>query len=845
MKRFISILIFLLAGFASKSTNYYSAPAGNDATGDGSIGFPWFSMTKPYNLMNPGDTLFMRDGTYAYTDQDQCYLVGNSGTSGSYIVIMSYPGETATITKGTGYTNNDLHWRGGVFLSANYVKLYKLIFTGFEHGTDPVTGFIWRGLYMENANFCIIEQCISHDNEYGFNLQDNSKGNLFLNCDAYNNWDINTGGGNADGFGWGYLTVNDVDTPNVARGCRSWWNGDDGFDGWHGDEVGGIVVLDSCWSWYNGYYKNTFNDAGNGEGFKAGGGDGGSSGVMNRYYQNCIGFHNRNKGFEQNNLKGNVTLYNCVSILNNNHGINLNENSSAHVIKNCVSVYNNGTQLFLNSESIAVSSNNSTNDGSSSSTNDATYADFSDADTSMASAHAQLSATRKSNGSLPDITFLHLDSGSDLIDAGTDVGISYEGSAPDRGAFEYSTVSVANTYYIATDGDDANPGTFAEPWATVEHITGNVSAGDLVYIRGGTYTSAEPATSFQKFQIYNLTGTASSYITIKNYPGETPIFDCSTTLGTNSTVIGVYISNCDYVRIEGLEVKDLAQDPSPTNSVIGLQVDGCYGVQVVGCSVHDIEGYGVYNFNSDSTHWYRCDVYKCGDVYTGWGDANGFNCTGGDASTDVTVEECRFWWCSDDGFDLFGIDGTFYIINNWSFWNGFEPGTFTPAGDGYGYKLGPAATDQSASPIRRYVWGNMAFGNLTGGFTQNSGQMKYELYNNMSYYNGTYGFTWIWHTGITQISMNNAAYGNDYDQDGSPIVGTFNTWNGGVTFNNSDIFSRDSSLATGPRGKNFKLPDIPFLRLTWSSDLIDAGNDVGLPFRGQEPPWLRKPPIGY
>jgi len=38
---------------------------------------------------------------------------------------------------------------------------------------------------------------------------------------------------------------------------------------------------------------------------------------------------------------------------------------------------------------------------------------------------------------LPDITFMHLAAGSDLIDGGTDVGQWYYGNAPDLGCFEY------------------------------------------------------------------------------------------------------------------------------------------------------------------------------------------------------------------------------------------------------------------------------------------------------------------------------------------------------------------------------------------------------------------------
>jgi hypothetical protein len=50
---------------------------------------------------------------------------------------------------------------------------------------------------------------------------------------------------------------------------------------------------------------------------------------------------------------------------------------------------------------------------------------------------SQLTLPRKADGSLPDVTFMHLVAGSDLIDVGMDVGLTYTGSAPDLGAFEY------------------------------------------------------------------------------------------------------------------------------------------------------------------------------------------------------------------------------------------------------------------------------------------------------------------------------------------------------------------------------------------------------------------------
>jgi len=45
-------------------------------------------------------------------------------------------------------------------------------------------------------------------------------------------------------------------------------------------------------------------------------------------------------------------------------------------------------------------------------------------------------APRKADGSLPDIPFMHLALGSDLIDGGVDLGLPFIGATPDLGAFE-------------------------------------------------------------------------------------------------------------------------------------------------------------------------------------------------------------------------------------------------------------------------------------------------------------------------------------------------------------------------------------------------------------------------
>ncbi|MFI1092603.1 hypothetical protein [Streptomyces sp. NPDC020917] len=91
------------------------------------------------------------------------------------------------------------------------------------------------------------------------------------------------------------------------------------------------------------------------------------------------------------------------------------------------------------------------------------------------------------------------------------------------------------TYYIATNGSDANPGTIGAPFKTLEHArdairalkarSGLPSGGVTVYLRGGRYTrtSTFALSAADK-------GTASAPITYSGYPGETVYLDGGKTI---------------------------------------------------------------------------------------------------------------------------------------------------------------------------------------------------------------------------------------------------------------------------------------------------------------------------
>jgi len=212
---------------------------------------------------------------------------------------------------------------------------------------------------------------------------------------------------------------------NTVRGCRMWWNSDDGIDTWNSQ---GKVVIENTWVFWNGFQPGTFASAGDGNGLKLGQVTN-VEGIYNRLITNCLIFQNKRNGITSNNNVGNFELYNNT-VYDNSYqnyttvsGINL-YNNGTYTVKNNISYANNGGNPY-NVVGTSNASNNSWDGGV-----NITDADFVSLDTQG------VTAARKEDGSLPDIDFLRLVSDSNLIDNGKDVGLPYNGSAPDLGAHE-------------------------------------------------------------------------------------------------------------------------------------------------------------------------------------------------------------------------------------------------------------------------------------------------------------------------------------------------------------------------------------------------------------------------
>ena len=136
------------------------------------------------------------------------------------------------------------------------------------------------------------------------------------------------------------------------------------------------------------------------------------------------------------------------------------------------------------------------------------------------------------------------------------------------------------SFYVATTGDDSNPGTEGAPWRTVQHAANTVRAGNTVYVRGGIY---------EELVSINASGDASNgFITFKSYPGETAVLDATTFTPTGRTGV-LTIQNKSYVRIEGFEIRNFRTSEHRL-APLGVNVIGSGShIELLKNNVHHIE----------------------------------------------------------------------------------------------------------------------------------------------------------------------------------------------------------------------------------------------------------------
>src|SRR5271163_198119 len=144
------------------------------------------------------------------------------------------------------------------------------------------------------------------------------------------------------------------------------------------------------------------------------------------------------------------------------------------------------------------------------------------------------------------------------------------------GAFGQRSAS----FYVSPTGNDANSGTQALPWRTVQHAADTARAGSTVNVRGGTYE--------ERVSI-NASGNANEgYITFRGYPGETAVLDAGHMVPEGRSGV-LTMHNKSYVRIEGLEIRNY-RTAEHRLAPLGISVMGSgKHIELLHNNVHHIE----------------------------------------------------------------------------------------------------------------------------------------------------------------------------------------------------------------------------------------------------------------
>ncbi len=418
-------LILVILGCASLTrAAIYVAPGGSDLN-QGTMDKPLKTIPKAVIKAAGGDTIFIRGGIHELT-ANVTIGADKSGTESRRSCLRGYPGERPLID-----CSKEALGSRGLTLKASWWHFRDFDLKGAGDNGLQITG--------SSGAFNLIENCTFYEcRDSGVQLSSGAHDNRFVNCDSYYNADP-PDYGDADGF----APKLDIGSGNSFYGCRAWGNCDDGWDGYMRGATNVTTTLENCWTWSNGYLKDG-SDPGsqaNGNGFKMGGGDNSNRDMLMHHFvlTNCLAFNCKAKGFDQNNNVGSMTLYNCTGFGNRTANYRITKTLAAGqtlTVKNCLS-FNGGAELG----GFALQEANSWLAPFT-----ITAGDFVSLDPALAA------APRKADGSLPDLPFMHLALGSDLIDAGVDLGLPFLGAAPDLGAFESDFRSVVARLETAPAG---------------------------------------------------------------------------------------------------------------------------------------------------------------------------------------------------------------------------------------------------------------------------------------------------------------------------------------------------------------------------------------------------------
>ncbi|HEX5903693.1 MAG TPA: NPCBM/NEW2 domain-containing protein [Actinomycetota bacterium] len=215
-----------------------------------------------------------------------------------------------------------------------------------------------------------------------------------------------------------------------------------------------------------------------------------------------------------------------------------------------------------------------------------------------------------------------------------------------------------STYWVATDGDDAGPGTVDQPWATLQHAADSIGPGATVVVREGVYA--------QRVEVRG-SGEPGRPITFAAAPGERVVLDGSSLevpAGQNAMIA---IDGGRHVVIRGFEISGYRSDASG-HVPIGILVTGAADhVRLIENAIHDMgttfegrnggDAHGIGVFGTEAGHPIE-EVQIVGNELANLSLGSSEALVVNGNVKDFLIEDNKVHDTNNIGIDVIGFEGT-------------------------------------------------------------------------------------------------------------------------------------------------------------------------------------------
>ena len=371
----------------------------------------------------------------------------------------------------------------------------------------------------------------------------------------------------------------------------------------------------------------------------------------------------------------------------------------------------------------------------------------------------------------------------------------------------------AASSHVAPQGSDDNPGSAKLPYATLARAVTNIRPGDTSWIHPGPYRCTSTI-------ILTQSGDAKAPIRIRAAGSNRPVLDFS----ASGPAAAVHVQGA-WWHLQGFDIT--------RNRGVGLRIAS-------GAAAHNVvenvtaRGNGLSGFVlAEGAHdnlVLNCDAHDNYDSRTHGENADGFVAHMA-VGTGNRFVSCRAWNNADDGYDCWEAGNSILLEHCLAWGNGvnrWNDANFQ--GDGNGFKLGRG--EGAHVVIRCAAW------DLPGrGFDLNGNASGVRIVHSIALRCRINTFA-IWNNEGNierNVLRNNIALGGPLRIDPRVDDGC-NSWNiPGLEISEMDFESLDTASVTGPRARDGSCRLDRLFTLARQSRAIDAGCDVGLPFRGKAP----------